>query len=106
VEWLALLATMDAHPRANRGLDVERQGCYRPYAVSIGSQGHGSSFAQQLGMEDMRRVFARLRDSVGDVVMPDGPDDARQLIGDGARGLVIPAACRDGTAHCWNDESG
>ena len=39
----ALLANMDSRaPRANRGAGVERQGCYRPAAVSVGPKGHGS----------------------------------------------------------------
>ena len=43
MEVVYLLAIMDSRaPRANRGAGVERQGCYRPDAVSVGPKGHRS----------------------------------------------------------------
>ena len=47
-------------------------------------------------MEAVGKWFAGLRGGEGDVLMPDGPDDAGQFIGHRAGGLVISATVGDG----------
>ena len=50
-----LLANMDSRaPRANRGVGLERQGCYRPDAVSVGPKGHGSGHSLSISGEGHR----------------------------------------------------
>ena len=83
-------------PRASRGTGVERQGCYRPAAVSVGPKGHVSGHSLSISGRCGERSLRRTRHAVGDIFGPDSPGQASQFIGDSNRRFVVAAPVAEG----------
>ena len=83
-------------PRANRGAGVERQGCYRPAAVSVGPKGHGSRHSLSISGRCGERSVRRARHGIGDIFGPDRPGQASQFIGDRNRRFGVAAPVPEG----------
>ena len=92
VEGVCLLANMDSRaPRASRGTGVERRGCYRRVAVSVGPKGHGSGHSLRISGRRGEGSLCRARHAVGDILGPHCSNHASQFIGDRNRGFVVAA---------------
>ena len=83
-------------PRANRGVGLEGQGCYRPDAVSVGPKGHGSGHSLSISRERSRVWLRGVRHRERHVLLPDRPHDAAEFISDRDRGFVVAAPRAEG----------
>ena len=77
-------------PRANRGAGVERQGCYRPDAVSVRPKGH-VRVTRSASRVEVSLGLRRVRQCAGHILVPNRPNESAEFVRHGNRGFVVAA---------------